>query len=116
LHPDVTEQDVEFVCQQLKGALSAGIGLWAVRGPMSEFIIQDLSLQRDLALGRGGLDQSLSNLAESNFKSYWQHVADHPFTLLFGDGFSGYRAIGPIGQCFLGNLHCQLFPVNAIAQ
>jgi hypothetical protein len=74
----------------LIGFLSVSVVLWAVGGPMSEFILRNLVGQKDIALGTGDLGLSMSGLVRSYFSSYVQHVSDYPLTLLLGDGFSDY--------------------------
>ena len=74
----------------LIGFLSVSVVLWAVGGPMSEFILRNLVGQKDLALGTGGVALSMSGLVRSYFDSYVQHVSDYPLNLLLGDGFTTF--------------------------
>jgi hypothetical protein len=80
----------KFAALALIGFLALSVALWAVGGPMSEFILANLASQKDLALGTGDFGISMSSLVRSYFASYVQHVSDYPFTLLLGDGFSNY--------------------------
>jgi hypothetical protein len=80
------------------GALLIG-GAFAIVGPtMSQFIIESLSGQTDLALGTGG-GKSMLGLAVANGNLYLAHLAAVPTTLLIGDGFSsfGVQKGGDIG-------------------
>ncbi len=71
-------------------AIFAAVVTWAAGEQMSELIVEILTFQRALALGNGEVDLSYSDIVLEHVRSYYNHIATFPLSLLFGDGFSTY--------------------------
>jgi hypothetical protein len=76
----------------------AAIALALAGAEMTEFILGNLSFQRELALGTSGRG-SYMDLVGMKARDYVLHIDDMPFTLLFGDGYGTYGSLkgGDIG-------------------
>lgn len=70
--------------------LVVGSALWMAGETMSEYILENLSVQKDIALGTGDLSNSMIGIAIVNIEGYFKHIFSFPLTLLLGDGFSSY--------------------------
>lgn len=67
---------------------------------MTEFIFNNITSQKDLALGGvGGQDTSMSTILIKNLGVYFSYFFNHPNAFFLGDGFSTYgiRKGGDIG-------------------
>ncbi len=81
-------------------ALVAGCTLWMAGDVMSAYMINNLSDQKDLALGMADSGSpSMFQRLILYLEDYLLNVFDHPLTLLIGDGFSSYGMLkgGDIG-------------------